>query len=43
MSAGEWALFIMFNIVINILFQVLAWKLAKYITTKESEKNARKR
>lgn len=32
MSAKEWVFFILFNIVLNMVFQVLAWKIARRTT-----------
>lgn len=32
MSAKEWVFFILFNIVLNVVLQVLAWKIARRAT-----------
>ena len=39
MTQKEWICFIVFNIVLNVVLQTLAWKLAMYISKKEGEKN----
>ena len=35
MTKEEWIIFILFNIVINIIFQTLAWKIAFHIEKKK--------
>lgn len=42
MTAEQWILFISFTVVINIVFQVTAWKLAYWLATKDrkDDKNA---
>lgn len=37
MTAGEWIIFLIFTISINVLFQVIAWKLARIIVQKEQK------
>ena len=39
MTAEEWILFISFNVVINIVFQVTAWKLSYRLTTNQRKEN----
>lgn len=35
MTREEWIIFILFNIVINVIFQTLAWKIAFQIGKKK--------
>ena len=37
MTAEEWIIFLIFTIAINVLFQVIAWKLARSIGQKEQK------
>jgi len=39
MTAKEWIIFILFNITINVLLQMLAWKIAIKLSKKEGANN----
>lgn len=39
MTAEEWILFISFNVVINVVLQVTAWKLGYRLATNQRQEN----
>ena len=39
MTAEEWILFISFNVVINVVLQVAAWKLGYRLATNQRQEN----
>lgn len=42
MTVEQWIIFILFTIIINIVIQVLAWKIGYWLGTKEANSKERK-
>lgn len=38
MTSEEWIVFILFNIAVNVIFQIIAWKIGVSIGKKSEEK-----